>query len=144
LTAQLYIIALTIEEKLSSIKTIEEAFYATLVPEIPIERLISATAKAGVSLVLSLVTATISSISFSYVTKIHLSFKLNLTRTFRFRIIRFFSFILKALNLSPFIAMLLVVAIAVVVEERILYSFAIALAVKMLFLITICTIAPTL
>jgi hypothetical protein len=87
LTARPHMMALTIEEKLSSIKTMEEASHTTLVPEIPIERPISAAARVGASLVPSLVTTTISPISLSYVTRIHWSSRLDLTRTFRFKMI---------------------------------------------------------
>jgi len=53
-----YLTAVKIEQKLSSVKTISQAFLATSVPEIPIANPTSAFANAGASFVPSPVTAT--------------------------------------------------------------------------------------
>jgi hypothetical protein len=53
-----YFTAVKIEQKLSSVSKISQAFFATSVPEIPIEKPTSAFAKAGASFVPSPVTAT--------------------------------------------------------------------------------------
>lgn len=57
-TALPYLRATIVEAKLSSSKTISEAFLATSVPAIPIEKPTSAFLRAGASLVPSPVTAT--------------------------------------------------------------------------------------
>lgn len=54
-----YLTALRIEQKLSSVSTMSEAFLATSVPVIPIAKPISALLSAGASFVPSPVTATI-------------------------------------------------------------------------------------
>eukprot|EP00834_Sanchytrium_tribonematis_P003619 NODE_145_length_15762_cov_0.655238.p11 type:complete len:102 gc:universal NODE_145_length_15762_cov_0.655238:3848-4153(+) len=68
-----HINARTIDEKLSSIRIIEEASFATSVPDIPMENPTSAFFSAAPSLVPSPVTATTSPISCNFSTKSCLS-----------------------------------------------------------------------
>ena len=70
-----------IDAKLSSIKIISAADFATSVPVIPIAKPTSAFFKAGASLVPSPVTATTSPTSFKATTSRYLSSGLDLART---------------------------------------------------------------
>lgn len=79
-----YLTAVSTEQKLSSVKTISEAFFATSVPVIPIAKPTSALFNAGASFVPSPVTATIEPCSFNPVTSRYLSSGEERASTFNF------------------------------------------------------------
>jgi hypothetical protein len=82
-----YLIAVRIEQKLSSVSTMSDAFLATSVPHWPIANPISALFKAGASFVPSPVTATTLPSAFRPVTRRYLSSGVDLASTFNFFVI---------------------------------------------------------